>query len=631
MKYNFLEPIKIGPITLKNRVIRPAVAEFIADPDGTVNEQYIEYYRNIARGGVSLITPGIAVVDEAAPFVGLRQPFLTDQKYVPGLKRVVTAVHAEGAKITFQLWHAGHYMIDGRPVAMVNDFTKADIERLKRKYYAAAENCKKAGADGVEYHIAHTYLPCQFMSPYFNKRTDEYGSDTIENAMRFSIECIDMIREGLCDEHFVVTAKINGDDFVEGGTTPEWAAQGARLLENAGVVMITVNGGGAITGREFMSDNGKQPEGWKVHLAETVKKQVKIPVAASGSIRHPQFVQEIIAEGRCDLVALGRGTIAEPEWVKKVEENREDEMRYCISCLHCFIPIALDGSESSCSVNPYAKCEFVKPELIRNGGGRKVAIAGAGPAGLEAAVILAERGFVPIIFERKPYIGGLVELAKVPPHKSKFTWMIEYYEKQIKRLGIEVRLSTPATAEAIAELAPHAVIVAAGSKEMIPLIPGIDSKHVIGVRELFEKQLQETEKNIVVIGAGMTGIEAAYYMANKGNNVNVIELLPPPSGLSLADSLTLRDTKKAGANFYFEHCLEKIVDGSVMAKNMTNNEQVIMPADMVILSLGIRPDKDMYDEIKDKFAKVYKVGDCSDLGKIAQAVRSGSNIGYSLE
>ncbi len=631
MKYNFLEPIKIGPITLKNRVIRPAVAEYIANPDGTVSEQYIEYYRNIARGGVALITPGIAVVDEDAPFVGLRQPFLTDEKYVPGLRRVVDAVHDEGAKITFQLWHAGHYMIDGLPVAMVNDFTKTDIERLKKKYYAAAENCKKAGADGVEYHIAHTYLPCQFMSPYFNKRTDEYGSDTIENAMRFSIECIDMIRDGLCDDHFIVTAKINGDDFVEGGTTPEWAAQGARLLEKAGVVMITVNGGGAATGREFMSDNGKQPEGWKVHLAETVKKQVSIPVAASDSIRHPQFVQDIIAEGRCDLVALGRGTIAEPEWVKKVEENREDEMRYCISCMYCFNPIALDGSESCCSVNPYAKCEFVKPDPIRNGGGRKVVITGAGPAGLEAAVTLAERGFTPIIFERKPYIGGLVELAKVPPHKSKFAWMIEYYEKQIERLGIEVRLSVPATAEAIAKLAPYAVIAATGSDEIIPMIPGIDSKHVIGVRELLENRVQDTGKNIVVIGAGMTGIEAAYYMASMGNNVNVIELLPPPTGLSLADSLTLRDTKRAGVNFYFEHCLEKIANGNVLMKNIANNEEIMMPADMVVLSLGIRPNTDLYDEMKSKFERVYKIGDCNNLGKIAQAVRSGSNIGYSLE
>ena len=631
MKYSFLEPIKFGPITLKNRIIRPAVAEFIANADGTINQQYIEYYRNVARGGIALITPGIAVVDETAPFVGVRQPFLTDRKFIPGLKKVVDAVHGEGAKITFQLWHAGHIMIDGLPVAMVNDFTKEDIERLKQKYYIAAKHCKEAGADGVEYHIAHTYLPCQFMSPYFNKRTDEYGSDTIENAMRFSIECIDMIREGLCDEHFVITAKINGDDFVEGGTTPEWAAQGAKLLEKAGVVMITVNGGGAITGREFMSDNGKQPEGWKVHLAETVKNQVSIPVAASGSIRHPQFVHEIIAQGRCDLVALGRGTIAEPEWVRKVLEDREDEMRYCISCLYCFNPIALDGSESCCSVNPYAKCEFVQPELIRNGNGRKVAVIGAGPAGLEAAATLAERGFSPVIFERKPYIGGLVEIAKVPPHKTKFAWMIEYYEKQLKRLDVEVRLSTPATIEAIEEVAPYAVIAATGSDEIVPPIPGIGSKNVIHVRELLEKRVQETGKDVVVIGAGMTGIEAAYYMASMGNKVKVIEILPPPVGLSLADSLTFRDTKRAGVEFYFEHSLQKIMNGNVLVKNILTNEEILMSADMVVLSLGIRPNTELYDELKEKFNRIYKVGDCSDLGKIAQAVRSGSNIGYRLE
>ena len=631
MNYSFLEPIKIGPITLKNRIIRPAVAEFIANIDGTISEQYLEYYRNIARGGVSLITPGISVIDETAPFVGYKQPFLTDKKFIPGLKSVVEAVHAEGAKITFQLWHSGHYMIDGLPVAMVNDFTKEDIERLKLKYFAAAQNCKEAGADGVEYHIAHTYLPSQFMSPYFNKRTDEYGSDTIENAMRFSVECITMIHKGLCDDNFVITAKINGDDFVEGGTTPEWAAQGANLLEKAGVVLITVNGGGAITGREFMSDNGKQPEGWKVYMTEIVKKQVSIPVAASDSIRHPQYVHDIIAQGKCDLVALGRGTIAEPEWVTKVMNNREDEMRYCISCLYCFNRVAEDGSESGCSVNPFAKCEFIQPKLIKDGNSRKVVIIGAGPSGLEAAVTLAERGFTPIIFEKNPYIGGAVKIATVPPYKTKLAWMIEYYEKQIKRLGIELRLSTQPTSAVVEELNPYAVILATGSNEIVPPIPGINSHNVISVRNLLEQKLQLAGKNIAVIGAGMTGIEAAYYMSNMGNKVSVIEMSSAPTALTLADSLTFRDTKDAGVKFYFEHCLVKIDNNCILISDNTCSVEKSMPIDLVILSLGIRPNTELYDQLKVKFNNIYKIGDCDNLGRIAQAVRSGCNIGYALD
>jgi 2,4-dienoyl-CoA reductase-like NADH-dependent reductase (Old Yellow Enzyme family)/thioredoxin reductase len=632
MKYKFLEPIKIGPITLKNRILRPAVAESICNVDGTVTEQYVEYYRNVARGGVALITPGISVIDDTAPYISYKQPFLTNEKFIPGLKKVVDAVRREGAKITFQLWHSGQFILNGKPHAIVNNLSNEDIEILKQKYYNAARICKEAGADGVEYHIAHNYLPSQFMSKYFNKRTDKYGSDTIENAMRFSIECIDMIRVGLCNDAFVITVKLTGNDFIEGGITPEWAAQGAKLLEKAGVVLITVNAGGAITGYEYMSDNGRQPEGWKVHLAEAVKREVSIPVAASGNLRNPQYVHEIIAQGKADMIAVGRGTIAEPEWVKKTAEDREDEMRYCISCLYCLgSRVPEDGSHSGCTVNPYAKCEFVQPNLVKDGNKRKVAIIGAGPAGLEAAVTLAERGFTPVIYEKKSYLGGQIEIAKVPPFKTKLKWMIEYYEKQIKRLGIEVHMSTEVTVATIEQLNPYAVIVATGSKEIIPAVPGIDAEHVIKVRNLLEKRFDARGKNIVVVGAGMTGIEAAHYMLQKGNKVDVIDMLPALTGLSITEKLTLRDAKLAGVNIHLSRRLEKINSDNIQVTDLTINKEITMPADFVVLSLGVQPNAKLYNDLKLKFENVYKIGDCDKVGEIIDAVRGGSDAAYALK
>jgi 2,4-dienoyl-CoA reductase-like NADH-dependent reductase (Old Yellow Enzyme family)/thioredoxin reductase len=632
LKYKFLESINIGPLTLRNRIIRPAVAEYIANPDGSIGDQYMEYYRNIARGGVALITPGIAVVDETAPYVASNQPYLTDKKYIPGMKKVVDAIHGEGAKITFQLWHSGHYLIDGALAPMVNDLTKQDIERLKQKYLTAAKNCKEAGADGVEYHIAHTYLPSQFMSTYFNRRTDEYGSNTPENAMRFSVECINMIRNELCDDNFIITAKINGSDFVEGGTTPQWAARCARLLEKAGVAMITVNAGGALSGYDYMSDNGKRPEGWKVDLAATVKKAVTVPVAASGSLRHPEYVSKIIEQDKCDLAALGRATIAEPEWVNKAAQSREDEMRYCISCLYCFTKVAEDGSEPGCSVNPFAKCEFIKPEPVADGHDRKVVIIGAGPSGLEAAITLAERGFNISIFEQKPYLGGLIKLATVPPNKTKINWAIDYYEKQIQRLDIDLKLSTRATIEKIEKLNPYAVILAAGSNEIVPLVEGAGLDNVISVRDLLEQKLRFDGKKVAVIGAGLTGIEAAHYLRNSNSDVYVVEKKPDPGATrSLADQLSFQDALAGGVKFYFQTFLHKINKNSITVLDLASNKKITLPADIVMPALGIRSNVELYDALKNKFENVYKIGDSDCPGKLPQAVRSGSNLGYALK
>lgn len=379
-----LEPIKIGNMELRNRVVLSAMAKYFCT-NGYIGREYCEYYRNIAHGGTALIIPGIMCV-EPKWYGQHEQPFLNDDKYIPGLKMAIYAVHEEGAKFACQLWMPGHLPYtqedypeeNGQKIAAVNYIPREMIPELQQKYVDAAVRCAKAGTDAIEWHMAHNYLPEQFYSPYFNHRTDEYGAQNVENAMRFSVEVIDRIKAA-CPGVEVI-AKMNGSDFHEGTASMQWLGDAAVILEQHGVSMITVNGGGVISRLTGMSADGNEEEGWKVPFAEVVKKRVSIPVAACGSLRHPDYIDSIIEAGKCDLVALGRQLFAEPEFCNKIAEGREDELKFCVSCMHCLTKTKFGPNQPGCTVNPRGRREFCIPrELNVNGDGLPVAVVGAGP------------------------------------------------------------------------------------------------------------------------------------------------------------------------------------------------------------------------------------------------------------
>ena len=637
MAYSFLEPIQVGPFTLKNRILKQAMAEHLCHEDGSVSDRFIDFYRTMAQGGVALIVPGIPVLDDRVtdpPIMkAQRGVYLTDEKYLPGLKKAVDAIHKAGSLIMFQLWQSGIAQTPQGGKSIVTDLTKEEIHILRDKFVAAAGLVKAAGADGVEFHMAHTYFASQMFSPYFNKRTDEYGADTIENATRFARECLEQINERYCDDTFTIIVKLNGNDFLQGGITPHWAGQAAAILEKAGAKLFTVNGGGSLAGArgaEYMSDGGHNPEGWKVHFAETVKQYVTVPVAASGNIRHPDYAHHLIREGVCDMIGLGRALLAEPEWVNKCAEGREDELRHCISCNYCFGGVPEDGSVPGCSVNPYYKCEAVRPELVKDGDGRTVVVVGAGPAGLEAAVVLAQRGFRPVILERRRYLGGLVDMASTPPHKRKLRWLIEYYDRRLRRLGVEVHLSTEATPDAIAALDPYAVLLATGSIETVPTdIPGITGSNVWTARELLERLPRIVGQDVVVVGGGLTGIETAHLLTLKGNRVTVVEATAPPTR-TLAEMFRWRDAQSEGVTALFEHSLLEIQSGAVLVKNEQTNETTELAADTVVLAMGSHPEQTLYETVKDRFARVCLIGDSAASGSIPTAIRSGAEAAYRL-
>lgn len=631
--YKILEPIKVGPMELRNRVMYLAMAKYLSTPDNFITDRQIAYYENYAKNHVGLITTGACITFPDCPSKLPMQPGIYDDKFLPGMKKLVDAVHKHGAKFLFQPWHPGAtpYGCDISELKTVADYSIDEIHELQDTFLQGAVRAQKAGADGVEVHIAHNYLLEQFLTPLFNKRTDGYGAQNMKNGLRFSTEIIGMIKK-TCGPGFAVTVKINGNDFSPEGMTPERVAEAGPILEAAGADMISVSAGGSLTNILGMSADGNQPEGWKVPLAEAVKKSgVKIPVMATGSIRHPEFIEKVLTEGKCDMIGMGRGLLAEPEWVIKLEHGREKEMHHCISCMHCFNYTA--PGVTGCTVNPLALRESESITLKKDGAGRTVAIVGAGPAGMEAAVILAKRGFSPVIFEKEDEIGGMESMAAVPDGKSKVNWHIDYYKNEIENLNIKTHLGREAKKSDIDSLNPYAVLVASGSKPMIPgTIPGIQLPHVKEVRKILADFPQITGKNIVVVGAGLVGLECGITYANRGNKVTIIDMLPAPDPATApADHMmVVGHAAGIGINILMQHKLQEITPEAVVAKNMENDQNITLSADEVVLCMGVTSNSSLYEELENQFDRVYNIGDSKKTGTILEAVQNAFDVAVSI-
>ncbi len=626
MAYRFLEPIKIGSATLKNRIVYSAMVKNMCTEDGFVTDQYVEYYRNLANGGVGLIIPGAMVVDPEWPFVFYRQPWVNDEAHVAGLKRVTEAVHAADTKIIFQLWHPGQYTMGGTAPKTINELTVEEIKHIEDLFEIGAKNAMAAGADGIEFHHAHNFLPAQFMSAFFNKRTDEYACDTVENACRFSLDCIKRIRAVLGPDK-ILAVKMNGHDFVEGGITPEWCAKAAAYIEQAGVDMFTINAGGPITRLTGMSGDGDVAEGWKIDFAATVKAAVKAPVGATGSLRHPKQIEELLAEGKGDFAVIGRGLLAEPNWVNKVKAGQEDVLRYCISCGYCTLPNS--GDTPGCSVNPLAKREYLKKELRMDGAGRNIVVVGAGPAGLEAAVTLAKRGFKPVIFEKRGAIGGAVAEAALLPGEEKFAWMIEYYANEIKRNNIECRFNTEPTLDDIKAFDPYAVVFATGSTPKKLGVPGEDGENVIDTRKyLYDGKPEIKGKKIVVIGNNLEGVGIAREL-RKNNEVTMLELQAAPAA-PVALRFRQAYAAREGVAMVMGAQIERITAQGVYAKKPDAAQAELFEADLVVKSIGNIANGAAYAKMGGQFPLTYNIGDSGKPGGIMKAVWEGSEVGYDL-
>ncbi|OMF23157.1 FAD-dependent oxidoreductase [Paenibacillus sp. FSL H8-0259] len=646
MKYEKLFAAgRIGRLELKNRIVMPAMGTSLAAASGEASDEMIAYYEERAAGGCGLIITEITRVDNETGVGTPNQLNASDLLYVPRLEKLARAVHRHDSRIFLQLQHPGRQnhgrLIGGKQIVapsavmssaigeMPRELATEEVEVLVGKFVFGAYIAQLAGIDGVEIHGAHGYLIGQFLSPLTNLRTDKYGG-ALEGRMRFLCEIVQGIKK-TCGAGFPVSVRIDGDEFVPGGITLEEALLTAQQLEKLGVDCINVSAG-TYESSNTIIEPISYPQGWKKHLAAAMKRAVQIPVIACDVIRKPDFAESLLEEGNTDFVALGRALLADPQWGNKAAEGREAEIRTCISCLYC-IQEVMECKVIKCAVNARAGRELEFPEPEQDGDGRVVAVVGGGPAGMEAARVLAQRKFKPVLFEARDVLGGSVELGSRPPLKEKLNWFLDSMEHQLEQLHVDVRLSEKPTLEELQALDPYAVFVAAGARPIVPAIPGVTGEHVSTVVDVLSGAAVIRDKRAVVIGSGMTGLETAEYLAEQGNQVTVVEMQPrvgPDAYLpNLIDIVTR--LKKNGVQLLASTKLVEVREGAVVLENVSTGDISVQDTDAVVLSIGVKPERGFVDELKRAMPQVKVLGDAAKPGRIGQAIQSGFETAYVLK
>ena len=430
----------LGPLEVKNRLLMAPMGTRMASEIGAVTQKLIDYYVERAKGGVGTILTDAAVVDYPLGATGATNLTIHDNAYIGGHNELVEAVHAQGAKIICQMKHAGREtrlpsLLKTQPVApsaipckffdvIPRELSTGEVEEIVKKFVEAAMRAKTAGYDGVELHGAHGYLIAQFMSLSSNKRTDKYGG-SLQNRMNFPLEIVRGIKKSL-GKNFPLLFRFSADEFIEEGRTLEESKQLAQMLEEAGVHVLHVSAG-VYDSMPMMIEPMSYEEGWKIYLAEEIKKVVKIPVIGVGVIRTPAIAERILKEGRVDFLALGRALLADPYWPNKAKEGRAEEIIRCISCnIGCIGGRIFRGLHIRCALNPVTGREREFGTLIPAAKRKKVLIVGGGPAGMEAARIAKMRGHQVTLVEKNKVLGGQLRLAAAPPGKDKIDWYNEF-------------------------------------------------------------------------------------------------------------------------------------------------------------------------------------------------------------
>lgn len=643
--YNKLfEEGKIGNLKIKNRIVLPAMGTSLGSLTGDESDRLNAYYEERAKGGCGLIITEITRVDNVNGVGTPKQLMAMTSGHVTPLEKLARLIHKHDSKVFVQLHHPGrqgHSSTNlGKPIVapspipsravgeMPKELTIEEIKEIEKKFITGAKIAQMAGIDGVELHGAHGYLLGSFLSPQSNVRKDEYGG-SLENRARI-ITNILMGIKAICGKNFPVSVRIDGDEFVEGGVKIEEAIETAKILEKFGADAINVSSG-TYESSFTIIEPVIYKEGWKKNLAKAIKEKISIPVIAVNTIKRPKTADELLEEGVCDFVAVGRGQLADPYWANKAKNGEEKDIRPCIGCVHC-IESLMNGKQIQCAVNPKVGFEREYARFEKNGNKRNVVIVGAGPAGLEAAITLGKKDFSPIILEKEDHIGGAVYAGSNPPDKEILKEFLENMEYQVRNASGKILLNTEATLEKIKEFDPYAVFVAIGGDEI--LIPLDSTDNVMKATDVLVGNKVEGE-DIVVAGSGMTGLETAEYLAAKGYKVTVVEMDSEIGRLVYKGALYPLLERLKAHNVKLLSSTKLLNYDGVNAKvlDIKENIEKEIKADSLVMALGVRgkEESDLVKSIKKEFKKVYILGDTLKGGKIYNACETGFDKAFILE
>lgn len=632
MKNVLFDKTYIGKMKLKNRVFMSPMGT-TGEADGAYNIDAINYFMERAKGGAGLIITGANVV--STKYEPLPCTELSDFHHVERLNMLIDRCHHYGAKVCVQLspglgrqqftdpftppYSAGSVGSFWFPDLICKPFTKEDIQYLVGKVGYSASLAVMAGADAVELHAYGGYLLDQFQSKQWNNRTDEYGG-SLENRMRFTLECIEAIKKNIPDT-VPLLVKFTPDQRVEGFRDLREGIEMAKILEKAGVDALHVDTGCYEEWYQAITTVYSKP-GHKLDVQKAIKDVVSVPVLGDGKLFDPKLAEKVVNDGILDYVGLGHEMLADPHWVNKVKKNQLEDITPCVGCNECLLS-GFSGKHYYCAVNPtcYAEKEYALP--ADTGLKRKVLIIGGGPAGMEAAITAKRRGFEVDLWEKADKLGGTLWPAGGPDFKADVLKLITYLETQCHKLGVNISLNKAATKDNIKGLDYDRIILATGANPAMPPIEGIE-KTVLATDYLTHQVT--TGDNVVIIGAGLAGSEAACDLAGQGKNTVLIEMLPDILALAnhcLNNDQHLRNMiKDRGVNVVTGAKVTKITDDSITYEK--DGEVHTVSCDTVLNAAGFKPNNQLEDLLEEEYDdKVVVIGDAVAPRKILTAIHEG--------
>lgn len=633
---HLFEPIQIGKTTVKNRIFMPPLSTNLADK-GYVTDALVEHYSNRARGGVGLIVTEVTTVEPTYTYLP-GDMSIYDDSYIPGWKKLVDAVHKYDTKILSQLFHPAYmaFPVPGTPQLIAPSnvgpyyaksapraVTVEELHVLVRQFGEAALRFKKAGGDGVEIQCAHAHgLLGGFLTPLYNKRTDEYGGD-INGRLRLTLEVIREVRKQ-CGDDFIIDVRISGDEYSEGGLTLNDMIYVSKQLEKEGVDFLHVSGGNTIKRGSSMPAPGTSPAP-HAHASEEIRKHVHIPVATVARINEPWVADELIADGKADICMIGRANLCDSEFANKAREGRTDDIRPCIGCGRCLTGIMF-GKPIACTVNPSVETNDIDEADVK----KKVLVIGGGPAGMEAAYVAKKRGHEVVLCEKENELGGLLRLAAVPISKQELCKVIKFMARRLDNEGIDVRTGCEVTPQMLAdEFKDYEIICSTGAKPK-EIEAFKQFKQTMTADDILSGRKFPGRK-IVILGGGSVGCETADYLAPLVNDlfpanrdVTVIEMtgsLMTGDGGAAKSRLTQRLMSK-GVKLLLNAQVKK-VDESTITYEQDGEEHTIKDADTLVFAVGYTPTKVEYEN-------AHYIGDCGKVGNLKDAISGAYQLAKSL-
>lgn len=642
MKYNYLfEPIQVGGLTLKNRMIVSAMVTQYTNEDGTPTEKYIQYHERKAKGGWGLvITEDYGVTKEAGAFK--RVASLWKDEQIQAHKAFVDRVHRAGGTICAQIYHAGREntsRVTGKqPIApsaikeptmpeIPHEMTIEEIHDMVEAFGDCALRVKKCGFDMVEVHGGHGYLVHQFVSPFSNKRQDAYGG-SIYNRARFALEIIENIRKK-AGEDFPICFRLSVNDYVPGGTTIQEAQIFAQMLEEAGVSMLHCTQGMYVS-RECIIPPTAVPKAYFVENAAAIRQVVSIPVVAVGRINDPDIAEMILKSGKCDLVTMARSSLADPDLPNKAKNGQNEDILRCIGCCQGCTGENARGNQIRCLVNPMTGMEDEYDiSLVKEP--KNIMVIGGGVAGCEAAIIAARRGHRVTIYEKSDVLGGQWIPASVPVHKEEFNSFLIWQRYQIEKLKIRVVLNTEVNEDMVMNIHPDGIIIATGSKPFVPPIKGIlESEKLCYANDVLLGK-KSVGKQVLVLGGGLVGAETAEHLALHGSKVTLVEMLSEiakDAEISPRNML-MRGLREQQVQIWTSTKVVEIRDGDITVE--TKGETLRWKDfDSIVLASGVRSYNPLGDIEKNYDGTVLVAGDAKRGKNGYLNIREGFEAGLQI-